>query len=119
MAKVWKEQYDPQKHADRMSGVPAESRPQSSLIRRWVYFVRVCSFTFEFHSIEQVKLCAEYYSQKIHPSSRRDIGGADHWEMMRWYEMLPMYLLEEPKRIRVVKALKAAIEQFAADEVPR
>jgi hypothetical protein len=78
----------------------------------YVYLVRVCSFTFEFHSIEQIKLCLTYFEKKIHPSSRIDIDGADSWEVQRWYERLPMYLLEEPKRQRLVKALMSAIKVF-------
>ena len=80
-----------------------------------VYFVSVCGFKFEFHSIEQIRACLKYYSVKIHPSSRMDIGGADNWEMQRWYERLPMYLREEPKRQKVVKALQKALSQFAED----
>ncbi len=86
--------------------------PKISGLAPYVYFVRVCSFTFEFHSIEQIKLCLAYFDKKIHLSSRIDIGGADSWEVQRWYERLPMYLLEEPKRLRVVKALTSATKVF-------
>jgi hypothetical protein len=37
------------------------------------------------------------------------MGAADHWEAHRWLERLPMYLLEEPKRKKVVKALNQAL----------
>ncbi|HEX9918020.1 MAG TPA: hypothetical protein VGA87_02570, partial [Pyrinomonadaceae bacterium] len=57
-------------------------------------------------------VCMDYYSRKIHPSSRIDIGSADCWEMQRWYERLPMYLREEPKRQKVVKALTSALKEF-------
>jgi hypothetical protein len=36
-------------------------------------------------------------------------GDMDHWEAERWFERLPMYLLEEPKRLKVIKALERAL----------
>ncbi len=114
MAKVWKEELDWSRHSNKMDA-PIDYPPKVGGLPRWVYFVRVCSFTFEFHAVEQIKTWLDYYSQRIHPSSRMDIGGADHWEMQCWFERLPMYLLEEPKRQKVIKALSAAMEEFAAD----
>ena len=90
-------------------------RAVANFVPKWVYFVRVCSFTFEFHSVAQINECFQYYSRKIHPSSRLDIGGASSWEVQRWFERLPMYLSEEPKRKRVVKALAAALEEFGTN----
>jgi len=57
----------------------------------------------------------KYYEQKTRPSSRiaaRDLAaelGDDWrqrrgWDVERWFERLPMYLLEEPKRQKVLKA---------------
>jgi len=60
-------------------------------------------------SIAQLRDCLAYYSHKIHPSSRTSVGAADHWEVQRSLERLPMYLLEEPKRVKVVKALERAL----------
>ncbi len=96
--------------------------PKPGFIPWWVFFVRVCSFTFEFHSLKQIGSCLEYYTQKVHPSSRLPVyreNYGDHWEAQRWYEQLPMYLLEEPKRQKVVKALASAIEQFEAEGFKR
>ena len=117
MAKIWKEEYTPGTHYNKMweLSTPEVSNSRSPL--HWVYLVRVCSFTFEFHSTEQIIICLDYYSEKVHPSSRipwkelPDYGG-DHSEVQRWFERLPMYLLEEPKRQKVVKALSSAVEQF-------
>jgi hypothetical protein len=68
------------------------------------------SFTFRFFSIDQLRDCLAYYERKTHPSSRLPIAGdIDHWEAQRWFERLPMYLLEEPKRVKVVKALGRAL----------
>ncbi len=33
-----------------------------------------------------------------------------HWEAQRWYERLPMFLFEEPKRQKVETALKKALD---------
>lgn len=83
-----------------------------TLLQRQVYFVRVCSFTFEFHSLQQIQTCLDFYEQKIQTSSRRDIGAADHWECERWFERLPLYLREESKRQKVIKALREALKKF-------
>jgi len=108
MAKIWKEELDTARHSNKMGALVSHG-PKIGGLASCVYFVRVCSFTFEFHSIEQIKLCLAYFEKKIHPSSRIDIRGADSWEVQRWYERLPIYLFEEPKRQRVVKALMSAI----------
>ena len=120
MAKAWKEKRNPLLHHNQMWDeypVPVNSR--GHVTEPWIYFVRVCSFTFEFHSIKQIEACLEYYSQKIHPSSRLNIGSADAWEAQRWFERLPMYLLEEPKRQKVVKALCSALGEFKAEKSKR
>jgi len=84
--------------------------------------VRVASFTFHFFSIAQIRDCLAYYSQRVHQSSRVSVGAADHWEVQRWFERLPMYLLEERKRVKVVKALERAMKVAEAflpvDAVP-
>lgn len=92
----------------------------ASLIQKHVIVVHVASFTFRFASSTQLRECLEYYQQKIHPSSRisaqnlaADLGEdwreQRGWEVERWFERLPMYLLEEPKRQKVLKALANAL----------
>lgn len=114
MAQIWKEKFDSARHQNKMDGVVAH-HPEINFVPKWVFFVSVCSFTFEFHTLNQIKECLAYYSQKTHRSSRIDIGSADHWEFQRWFERLPMYLLEEPKRQKVVKALASAVNQFETE----
>ena len=63
----------------------------------------------KFFSIRQLRDCLGYFEQKIHPSSRLPIGGSDRWEIQRWFERLPMYLQEDAKRTKVVKALGEAL----------
>lgn len=78
--------------------------------------MRVASFTFRFTSTKQLRECIDYYERKPHPTSRipaKEIAadlGTDwrqlrSWDVERWFERLPMYLLEEPKRQKVLKAL--------------
>jgi hypothetical protein len=88
----------------------------ANLVPREVVLVRVASFTFQFTTTKQLRDCIEYHERKTHPSSRisakaiaADIGpdwrDLRSWEVERWFERLPMYLLEEPKRQKVLKAL--------------
>ena len=100
----------------------------ASLDPKHVIVVQVASFTFRFESIEQLRECIGYYQQKIHPSSRvaavelerqlgkdwRELRG---WDVERWFERLPMYLLEEPKRRKVLKALTNALTLAEADKL--
>jgi hypothetical protein len=74
-----------------------------------VLFVRVAGFTFEFHSVEQIRVCLALYAKKLHPSIRLPIDGGDHWESQRWFKRLPLSLQEEPKRKKVAAALEEAL----------
>jgi len=128
MAKIWSEKYDPKRHRDKMRdasripGVPTEQYWRAPTLQRYlVYFVRVCGFTFEFHSIEQLEVCLEFFSQKVRPSSMIRFSESDrrihwlHWVCQRWFERLPMKLLEERRRVRIVPALKKALAQFKSE----
>ena len=121
MPKIWSEPFDWTKHRNHMEGVASATTCHDrapTLLRSQVYFVRVCSFTFQFHSIQQIQACLDYYTRKIQPSSRVDIGAADHWECERWFERLPLFLREESKRQRVVKALRDALKKFEMETRP-
>ena len=118
MAKIWTEPYDATRHQNRMWEVDGATAPSSradarTLLPRAVHFVRVCSFTFEFHSLEQIRVCLAYYERKLQATSRLPVEsgdyGGDQSETQRWFERLPLYLREEPKRRQVVKALRAAM----------
>lgn len=92
-----------------------------TLLSREDIVVHVVSFKFRFGSIEQLRDCLEYFRKKTHPSSRisakklaaefgegwREVRG---WEIERWYERLPLYLFEEPKRVKIVRALEKALK---------
>jgi len=121
MPQIWSERFDEYKHRDRMREVAAlgpGDPDRDNLIQKRVYFVRVCAFTFEFHSICQIRACVEYYSRMVQPSSRCDISPSGHWShwlSQRWFERLPQYLLEEAKRKRVLAALGRALQQFTLE----
>ncbi len=93
---------------------------KASLLPRHAIVVRVASFAFRFGSVEQLRVYMRYYERKTRPSTRipakrltaefgdnwKKLRG---WEVERWFERLPMYLLEEPKREKVLKALTKAL----------
>jgi hypothetical protein len=92
---------------------------KQNLIPCSVIVVEVVSFTFRFADVAQLQKCIAYYTTKTHPTSRipakelaADLGEdwreQRGWEVERWFERLPMYLLEEPKRQKVLKALEKA-----------
>ncbi len=72
------------------------SEHAGKLLARNIMNVTVASFKFQFASPEQIRDYLSYYEPKTHTSSMEFIGAADHWEAQRWFEKLPMYLLEEP-----------------------
>ena len=93
---------------------------KASLIQTYTIMVRVASFTFSFDTIQQLRECLAYYEQNVHPTSRvpateiasqlgQDWRAIRSWEVERWFERLPMYLLEEPKREKVVKGFSRAL----------
>ncbi|MCW3059118.1 MAG: hypothetical protein JWQ02_939 [Capsulimonas sp.] len=92
---------------------------------QWVYFVHVCSFMFAFHSVEQISEYLNYFSHAIKPSSRTREGATwrvgvsrgDHWERQSRFDRLPLYLFEEPKRVKVVAALERARKLFGRDRI--
>ena len=129
MAKIWSEPFDWQRHHDPMNngwGAPhpeQRSRHQRSpsLESHHVAFVRVAGFTFEFHSVAQIQTCLSYYAAKHQPTSRLPVSTGDYGggqsETQRWFERLPLFLREEPKRVRVVAALEEALRQAAAGKI--
>jgi hypothetical protein len=78
----------------------------------------------------QLKKYIQFFQIKTHPSSRvsaRELAaqlGDDWreqrgWEVERWFERLPMYLLEEPKRQKVLKALQKALALEEASKLKK
>ena len=128
MTKIWWEPYRAGIGNPMLSEVgtpPALERyfQAPTLARSRVLFVRVAGFTFTFHSPEQLRACLDFYARKLHPTSRsaeradavRSGEVCGRFEVERWYERLPLYLREEPKRLRVVAALEAAVRRAVAE----
>ncbi len=109
--RTWKENYkdwEARKFDQPLRGRPHHLRGTPE----WVYFVRVCSFTFSFDSVEQIQEYLDYYSKKIHPSSAMPNVPQSGWEYQTRFDELPIYLQEEAKRQKVIKALSKAISEF-------
>jgi hypothetical protein len=123
MARIWKETYDSAKHQAPIEywGSVDDHLRAPSLVPKYVIMVHVASFTFQFMSVQQLRECHSYFEQKIHPSSRFSTppvtSTATHGESRRWFERLPMHLLEEPKRLKVVEALGRALKLIDAGKL--
>jgi hypothetical protein len=121
MARITIEDYKAVRHGNPMWYIDDAQRERYSraptIVPYKVCMVDVCGFTFIFHSLSQLRLCLDFYSLEHHPSSRLPVYdenlGGDHWEAQRWFEKLPQYLLEKPKRAKVVTALKKAIDDYS------
>lgn len=117
MARHWKEKLDPNKHRDFMlghqdaGGFPVVP-PRNNLLHAWVYFVDVAGFTFQFASTDQIHEALCYFEEKVHPSTREYNNGLEHY-WQPWHCRLPPTLKSGAKRTKVVKALKAALFEYA------
>jgi hypothetical protein len=114
MSKHWKEKADPAKHLDLMSasgigGINIDC--DANKTDKWVYFVKECSFTFQFVNLEQLDEAIEYFNKKVHQSTREYNNGLEHY-WQRWYERLPKGLTGGTKRERILKAWVRARETF-------
>jgi hypothetical protein len=119
MAKLWKETYS-REQAERLGihdfeGVPVLGPSDA----RWIYYVQVCRFTFAFFSLAMIREYLDFFSQKVLPTSR--LHGASPFSGGRAasvgdgqtrFERLPLRLRKEPRRQKVVKALKLALRTF-------
>lgn len=98
---------------DRQATAPTPKYARN-LLARDAIAVSVCSFTFYFDTKEQISEYIQFFEKKTHPSSRVPASMLPncvyrHWHSQRWYERLPLYLQEQPKREKVLKALREAV----------
>ena len=90
-----------------------------SLIPKDVLLVSVASFTFQFFTVQQLRECLEYFSRKTHPKqSSFPSGPRITGKLNVWFERLPMYLLEAPKRRKVISALSEALRLVEQGTLP-
>ena len=125
MARIWKEPHGNQgmnwTRYETREKRAAQAAKGPGLIPVQDVMVRVASFTFRFVNVEHLRDCLAYFQQKTRQTSRiagkelasqlgEDWRSQRSWEVERWFERLPMYLFEEPKRRKVVQALTKALE---------
>ena len=87
-ARIWREPFDATKHRDFMTGYQdvggwPVSSPCDNLIEKWVYFVQVASFTFQFQSLEQIEEARDYFTKTVHPACRERLHDLEHY-WQRW-----------------------------------
>ncbi len=85
-------------------------------VNEWIYYVSVCRFTFAFFSTEEIPAYIRYYSLKILPSRTKRPHDTGHKSRQSRFNRLPLYLRQESKRLRVVKALEKAYADFHRQE---
>ena len=116
--KIWREPFDHKKHSDftfawvggslhgNKDGGVDLSHPKNK--PHWVYFVTQGDFTFQFQSLDQIKIYVEYFRKKVHPSTIQSGVTLEHY-WQRWFERLPPSLSSNRRRPLVLKALERAL----------
>lgn len=116
MSRHWKEEFDRQEHEKyNFHHLGARIVDLDREHFEWMYFVNVCSFTFAFFSLAQLRSYLRYFSQKPQPGSRASLAASFREHRTGVFDRLPMYLREEPKRQKTVKALEKALAEFDKD----
>ena len=112
MSKHWKEIANKEKHLDYMSTYDVGGMNIDGIkMGAYIYFVRECSFTFQFASLGQLDEMIEYVSKKTNPSTKVLHNGLEHY-WQSWKERLPRGLLKGSKRVRILNALTRAKIDF-------
>ncbi|MEL7362573.1 MAG: hypothetical protein AAFN13_10915 [Bacteroidota bacterium] len=119
MAKHWKEPYT--REAAQALGIhDFEGRPiLGDANTRWIYYVRVCSFTFGFFSLDELDRYLAFFERKTLPSGT--VAGpfssgpaASVGDGKSVFERLPGRLRARNNRETVRKALARARSDFKA-----
>src|SRR6266542_7009770 len=115
VSRHWTEKFDHRRHRQHMCGAAMSMPPPNQKIPpQQMFFVAVAGFTFEFTSLGEIETALRYFSTKVRPTSRwpwPDVG-MSHWEAERWFDRIPMKLLKESRRTKVIAALKTALADF-------
>lgn len=115
MAKYWIEKLDIKRWRTAHGGKPREFSGQKidNLVCPITYCVEVCKFVFKFSSKDEIEEYIEYFSSKIHPSTKVSLGGnEDHYDAQTKFTRLPSGLKSNHNRSRVLKALERSIVEF-------
>lgn len=124
MSKHWKETYT----QEAAEAVGIHHREGSLVLgdtdAKWIYYVRVCGFTFGFFSLDMIRQYIDYFSRKTLPTSRffgaspfSDGPAASVGDGQSPFERLPGHLRHKSKRERVQKALEKALSEFEKDSI--
>lgn len=116
MAKIFRKQVAIKKHVLTVPQMNGNRRERSRRVYPRthvceIYVVQVCGFEFRFYDAEDVSEYIDWFSKKIHPSTRCSSFG-DHWEAQTKFTMLPGFIKSGSRRERVLKALMKAQDKF-------
>lgn len=113
MPKYWKEKLDIETWRNAHGGKDRECQGQiiDNLACPEFLCVEVCKFTFRFSSVEQIGEYIEYFSKKVHPSTR-SANFVEHYDAQTKFTRLPGNIKSGHNREAVLKALEHAVQEF-------
>ena len=118
MPKYWKEKLDIETWRKAHGGKDREYEGQiiDNLVCPEYLCVEVCKFTFRFSSIREIEEYIEYFSTKVHPSTRSS-DFMDHYDAQTKFTRLPGAIKSGHNRERVLKALNNAVQKFMQNKI--
>ncbi len=112
MSKQWKESYT----REAAEAVGIQDYEHCKILgdpdSQWIYYVRVCGFTFGFFSLEMILEYRDFYSRKLAPSTLGQAAAAVGQGQSK-FDRLPLRLRRSGKREKVLAALEKAITYFS------
>ena len=118
MSKHWREPYSPEAAASLGIRTHEGHRILGDPHTEFIYYVRVCGFTFGFFSLEMLDTYLRYYEADVLPSGRRHDTPYSTGHAMSIgdgqseFQRLPAELRKRGKRQKVIKALRRASAEF-------
>lgn len=109
--KCWTEPFDPDRHVDHFNTGGAV--PRARELGPVQYFVKVAGFTFELASLDQLRETIAWFATPIHRSSRAPVFEPEKGKWQPWHARLPAKVKKGARRARVLKALRAALEELS------
>lgn len=110
--KCWTEPFDPHRHVDHFHAGGASGRARE--LGPLQYFVKVAGFTFELASLDQLRETIAWFATPIERSSRTRVFEPEKGQWQPWHARLPAAVKKGSRRARVLKALRAALEELSA-----
>jgi len=122
MAKYWKEEYSLERAKEAKIHTTECHKVLGDRNSKWIYYVEVVGFKFTFFSLSMLDQYIDFFSRKTLPTT------TTHWSSpfsggpsssvgdgQSEFERLPAWLRKKNKKPKVIKALKAAKEEFLKD----